>query len=156
MKLAIFPYYARFIGLAFILLAIPFAYLYFLGGKPDVFNLKTFAFVTTYSETKYFVWSQTNVLDELAAILVIAGVSLFSFSKERVEKQVYESIRLKALVGAFRISIVLLLFSFLLVYGAAIFVVLFSQIFILIGLYNILFRYYLVQYKKEHPIKESL
>ncbi len=156
MKLAIFPYYARFIGLAFILLAIPFAYLYFLGGKPDAFNLKTFAFVTTYSETKYFVWSQTNVLDELAAILVIAGVSLFSFSKERVEKQVYESIRLKALVGAFRISIVLLLFSFLLVYGAAIFVVLFSQIFILIGLYNILFRYYLVQYKKEHPIKESL
>lgn len=148
MKLAIFPYGAKYLGLAFIILAIPCAYLYFYGGKPDVFNIKTFAFVTTYAETRYFVWSQTNILDELAAIFLISGFSLISFSNERIEIPNYEALRLKALVGAFKTSIVVLLVSFAAVYGVAIFVVCFLNFFILIAIYNFLFRFYLFQDRK--------
>ena len=148
MKLAIFPCNAKYLGLAFIILAIPCAYLYFYGGKPDVFNIKTFAFVTTYAETRYFVWSQTNILDELAVIFLISGLSLISFSNERIEKPNYEALRLKALVGAFKTSIVLLIVAFLTVYGVAIFVVSILHFFILLVIYYILFRYYLFQDSK--------
>lgn len=148
MKLAIFSSGTKYLGLAFIILAIPCAYLYFYGGKPDVFNIKTFAFVTTYAETRYFVWSQTNILDELAAIFLISGFSLISFSKERIEKSNYEALRLKALVGAYKTSIVLLLVSFLTIYGVAIFIVCFLNFFLLIVIYYILFRFYLFQDSK--------
>ncbi len=148
MKLAIFPSSTKYLGLAFIILAIPCAYLYFWGGKPDVFNIKTFAFVTTYAETKYFVWSQTNILDELAAIFLISGFSLISFSTEKIEKPNYEALRLKALVGAFKTSIILLLVSFLTIYGIAIFIVCFLNFFILIMIYYILFRFYLFRDRK--------
>lgn len=148
MKLAIFPYYTKYLGLALVILAIPCAYLYFFGGKPDIFNIKTFAFVTTYAETRYFVWSQTNILDELAAMFLILGLSFISFSNERIEKPNYEALRLKALVGAFKTSIVLLLVAFLVVYGVAIFIVCFLNFFILIAIYTVLFRFYLFQDRK--------
>lgn len=147
-KLSIFPFKAKFVGLAFIVLAFPFAYMYFLGGKPDIFNIKTFAIVTTYAETRYFVLSQTNILDELAAILFLLGISLFSFSKEKIEKEHYELLRTKALVKALFISISIWLISFLLIYGMAIFMVSFSIFVVFLLLYNCLYRFYLIRDKR--------
>ena len=155
MRLAIFPYRAKFLGLAFVIIAIPFAYLYFYGGKPDIFNIKIFAFVTTYSETRYFVWSQTNILDELSAIFFISGLSLISFSNERLEKTNYELLRLKALVRALQLSIAMLLVSFLVVYGVAIFIVCFLVFFLFILLYNALFRFYLFNDNKQKSYSHS-
>lgn len=143
MKLAIFPAWTKYLGMVLILLAIPFAYVYFFEGKPDILNIKTFAFVTTYSETRYFVWSQTNATDELAAIFFISGISLLTFSKEKNEKPSYDTLRLKALVQAFKISIVTLLLSFLVIYGIAIFIVCSILFLIFIVLYNVIFRYYI-------------
>jgi hypothetical protein len=148
MRLAIFPYRAKYLGLAFMIIAIPFAYLYFWGGKPDIFNIKTFAFVTTYSETRYFVWSQTNILDELSAVFFISGLSLISFSQERLEQTHYEQFRLKALVRALQVSIIMLCAAFLVVYGVAIFIVCFLIFFFFILIYNALFRFYLFQDSK--------
>ena len=80
LKLSLFPFKAKFLGLIFMVLSLPFAYLYFWGGKPEIFNVKIFAIVTTYLETRFFVVSQTNILDELAAILFISGnCSFFIF-----------------------------------------------------------------------------
>ena len=155
MRLAIFPYRAKYLGLAFVIIAIPFAYLYFYGGKPDIFNIKIFAFVTTYSETRYFVWSQTNILDELAAIFFISGLSLISFSLERSEQTYYHELRLKALVRALQVSIILLLVSFLVVYGVAIFIVCFLVFFLFILIYNTLFRFYLFNDDKQKSYSHS-
>lgn len=155
MKLAIFPYHIKFIGLALIILAMPFAYWYFFQGKPDILNIKIFAFVTTYSETRYFVWSQTNILDELAAVFFISGLSLVSFSIEKEEKQHYEALRQKALVRSLQISLILLIASFLVIYGVAIFVVCFLIFFLFLLIYNGLFRYYLVQDKKQKSLDQS-
>ncbi len=140
MSLSIFPHRAKFIGIGLILLALPFAYLYFLGGKPDFFKIKVFALVSTYLETRYFVLVQTNVLDELSAILFISGLSLASFSKEKMERPEYEQLRLAALVKALFITLILWLFSFLLVYGMAIFMVSFSIFLVFMLLFNLLFR----------------
>lgn len=144
-KLSLFPFKAKFIGVALMVLAIPFAYLYFFGGRPDAFNIKVFAIVTTYLETRYFVVSQTNALDELAAIFFISGITLFSFSKEKIEKEHYESLRTKALINALFLTILLLLISFVFFYGLTILVVIFSIFIVFLLMYNIFFRFYLLQ-----------
>ena len=144
-KLSLFPFKAKFIGVILMVLSIPFAYLYFFGGKPDAFNIKVFAIVTTYLKTRYFVISQTNALDEIAAIFFILGITLFSFSKERFEKEHYESLRTKALINALFLTILLLLISFLFFYGLAILIVTFSIFIVFLFTYNMFFRIYLLQ-----------
>ena len=128
-------------------LAMPFAYLYFWGGKPDILNFKTFAFITTYLETRYFVMSQTNILDELAAVLFLSGISLVSISIEKNEKQEFDILRSKALANSVFITIVFWMVSFLLIYGMAIFIASFLIFVILLVVYNLLFRYYLLKDK---------
>jgi hypothetical protein len=147
-KLSLFPFKAKFLGLAFVALALPFAYLYFWGGKPDIFNVKIFAIVTTYLETRYFVVSQTNILDELAAILFISGIALISFSKEKNEKEHFESLRIKALVNALYFTMAFWLLSFLFIYGIAIFIVSFLVFIVFLLAYNLLFRFYLLKEKR--------
>ncbi len=146
-KLSLFPFWTKFLGLVMMFLALPFAYLYFWGGRPEFFNIKTFAIVTSYAETRYFVIIQTNLLDELAAILFLVGITLFSFSKEKVEKSNYESLRIKALISALYLTIVLWVLSFLFVYGKMIFVVSFFVFVILLINYNLIFRYFLFKNK---------
>lgn len=146
-RLSIFPFKAKFLGLAFMVLSFLFAYLYFWGGKPDIFNIKVFAIVTTYLETRYFVLSQTNILDELAAILFISGIALFSFSKERNEKEHFETLRIRAFINAMHVTIAFWLISFLFIYGMAIFIVSFLILIIFLLMYNIFFRYYLQKNK---------
>ena len=146
--LSLFPYKAKFLGLAFVVFSLPFAYLYFFGGKPEIFNIKIFAIVTTYLKTRFFVVSQTNILDELAAILFISGIALFSFSKEKNEKTYFESFRIKALVKAMFYTIAFWLLSFLFIYGMAIFIVSFLVFIIFLLTYNLLFRFYLIKDKR--------
>jgi len=149
LNLSIFPYKVKYIGLILMVLSVPLAYLYFWGGKPEIFNIKIFALVTTYLETKYFVVSQTNILDELAAIFLLAGIGLVSFSKEQNEKYNYNFLRIKALINSLFFTILLWLSSFLLVYGMAIFIVSFSIFVSFLLAYNILFQLYLHQDKKK-------
>ena len=146
-KLSLFPFWTKFLGLVMMFLALPFAYLYFWGGRPEFFNIKTFAIVTSYAETRYFVIIQTNLLDELAAILFIVGITLFSFSKEKVEKSNYESLRTKSLISALYLTIVLWVLSFLFVYGKMIFVVSFFIFVIFLINYNLIFRYFIFKNK---------
>ena len=147
-KLSIFPYKAKFLGFALVVLALPFAYLYFWGGKPEIFNVKIFAFVTTYLETRYFVLSQTNILDELAAVLTIIGIALISFSMEKNEQEYFEAIRIKALISAVYFTIAFWLLSFFFIYGMAIFIVSFFIFIVFLLAYNSFFRYYLIKNKR--------
>ena len=147
-RLSIFPFKAKFLGLTFMVLSMLFAYLYFWGGKPEMFNIKIFAIVTTYLETRYFVFSQTNILDELAAILFISGIALISFSKEKNEKEHFEALRIMALIKAMYFTMAFWLLSFLLIYGIAIFIVSFLVFIVFLLAYNLLFRFYLLKEKR--------
>lgn len=151
-NLSVFPFKSKFLGLALMALALPFAYLYFWGGKPEIFNIKIFAIVTTYVETRYFVLSQTNILDELAAILFISGIALVSFSKEKYEQEHFETLRVKALINAMFYTLILWLLSFLFVYGMAIFIVSFFVFIVFLLIYNLLFRIYVLKDKKQNKV----
>lgn len=121
-KIPLFPYYTRFIGLILVLLGLISGFLYFFAGKPSFFNAKVFAVVTAYLKTRYLVIIKTNLLDEIAAVFMVAGLAFIAFSKEKTEKETYDLIRLKSLLYAVYCSVILWISIFLLVYGYLIFV----------------------------------
>ncbi|MBV5312302.1 MAG: hypothetical protein JZU47_03340 [Prolixibacteraceae bacterium] len=147
-KLFLFPHRTRFYGLILILVSLACAWLYFWGGKPDIFNIRIFAIVSAYIETRYFVWAQTNILDELAAVFLIAGITIISFSKEKNESDLLDLFRVKALYNSLFITLALWILCILLIYGLAIFIVSSGVLILYLINYNILFRYYM--YNKSH------
>lgn len=147
-KLFLFPHRTRFYGLILILVSLVCAWLYFWGGKPDIFNIRIFAIVSAYIETRYFVWAQTNILDELAAVFLIAGITIISFSKEKNESDLLDLFRAKALYNSLFITLALWILCILLIYGLAIFIVSSGVLILYLINYNILFRYYM--YNQSH------
>lgn len=142
-KLFLFPYRTKFTGILLILISMVFAWLYFRGGKPDFFNIRIFAVISAYLETRYFVWAQTNILDELAALFLIAGITLFSFSKEKIESDLLNSFRIKALFNSLFLTVAWWILIIFLIYGLAIFIVSSGILILYLVNYNLLFRYYL-------------
>lgn len=147
-KLLLFPHSSRFYGLILILASLACAWLYFWGGKPEIFNTRIFAFVSAYIETRYFVWAQTNILDELAAVFLIAGITIVSFSKEINESELLNLFRIKALYNSLFITLGLWILCIFLIYGLAIFIVSSGVLILYLISYNILFRYY--RYSHSH------
>jgi hypothetical protein len=135
------------LGYVLILLSIASAWLYFWGGKPSFFNVKTFAFVSVYLEKKYFEVIKTNLLDEMAAILLICGIAAICFSKEKKEKPVYNILRANAMFKAVVFTVLLLVFSILFVYGIAIFFMASFTIVFLLIIYYALFKASLLKLK---------
>ncbi len=149
-KIFLFPYRSKFYGLLLILISLVFAWMYFRGGKPEFFNIRIFAIVSAYLETRYFVWAQTNILDELAAVFLIAGTTIISFSKEKNESESMNLFRTKALYHSLLLTLALWILCIFLIYGLAIFIVSSGVLILYLINYNLLFRYYL--YKNAHLI----
>ena len=142
-KLFLFSHRSRFYGLISILVSLACAWLYFRGGKPDLFNIRIFAMVSAYMETRYFVWAQTNILDELSTVLLIAGITIISFSKEMNESELLNLFRIKALYNSLFITLLFWICCIFLIYGLAIFIVSSGVMIFYLIIYNILFRYYM-------------
>ncbi len=139
-RFPLFPNRARLIGAILFVPGLYFGYLYFFGSRPAFFEIPVFALVTTYMENRFFVIAQTNVLDELFAILCISGLVLMVLSRERNELPGYDLLRASALLRAVYITAGFWLLSFLLIFGWAIFVVCSLLFIIFLISYYIIFR----------------
>ena len=151
-KIPLLPAKAKYIGWALTVAAAVFAYLYFYGGRPDFFKVKVFALASLYLEKKYFAIIQTNLLDELAAVLFIAGWTICAFSKEKDEREEYNSLRIKALIHSLFFTLGLWALSFLLIYGMFIFPVSIVMFIVFLLGYRLLFRIYIYRFRKNLKI----
>ena len=98
MKNFLLPYYYKAIGVILVLIAIVFSVLYL---KFDLnYTIPVFAIVSIYLETKFFVISQSNFIDEITLLLFVLGFGLIVFSKEKNEFEFLRILREKALVKA--------------------------------------------------------
>ncbi len=82
------------------------------------FSMPVFAIYSSFLKTKTFETFKTNFADELILLLLIAGLGLVVFSKEKIEFENFDSARNKALARAVILNNVFLLFSILFVYGS--------------------------------------
>jgi len=137
----------RIVGVILLLLGLLSGYLYYFAGKPDFFETNIFAFITSYLETRYWVEAQTNLLDEMAAIFIVSGLTMLIFSKEKNENDEIKILRLKALVYATYFTVIAWIFMFLFIYGWPIF--LFSSFIFLIFLIASLIIFKFMKYRNK-------
>jgi hypothetical protein len=97
-----------------------------------------FAFYYSFFESKYFSIIDHNITDEIAGILLLIGLALLCFSREKIEDERTQRIRSQSMILSFYINIVFILSSMFFIYGIAFLHVL------IINLFSQLFFYYLV------------
>lgn len=85
--------------------------------KPDFLNMKMFAIYSFYIETKTFSIVTNQMLEEFAGIILLCGLFLIAFSKEQVETELTNSIRLKAFILTAYFSLFFIIASALFFFG---------------------------------------
>ena len=81
------------------------------------FKMPVFEVYSSFLRTRTMVTKTTNFADELILILLITGLGLVVFSKEKVESENLDSIRVAAFARALLTNIVFLLLSVIFIYG---------------------------------------
>lgn len=115
------------------------------------FELPVLALISSYMETRFFATFKTNFADETILLLLLIGLSLWVFSKEKRETANLHNLRIKALVMALITDLVILLFSVLFFYGGAFVAVLVLNLVFPFVLYLVYFYILKLRRGKENP-----
>jgi hypothetical protein len=146
MKNFLLPYPLKLVGIFLTLTGLVFAVLYFWFDFR--FTMPVFAVFSSFVETKIFATFRTNFADELTMLLLIAGLGLIVFSKEKTETENIDIFRTKALANASIANTIFLLFSILFVYGSGFIAILVFNL-ISSSFFYLCFYYFLKN--KKHP-----
>jgi hypothetical protein len=146
MKNFLLPYPLKLAGIFLTLSGLVFAALYFWFDFR--FTMPVFAVFSSFVETKIFATFRTNFADELTMLLLIAGLGLIVFSKEKTETENIDIFRTKALANASIANTIFLLFSILFVYGSGFIAILVFNL-ISSSFFYLCFYYFLKN--KKHP-----
>jgi hypothetical protein len=89
------------------------------GFKPDALDLKMFAFYSSYLESKYMEIISNNLAEEISGFLLITGLFLISFSREKTENILFMQFRLKAFFIAAYLNFLFMHFALFFTFGFA-------------------------------------
>jgi len=115
---------------------------FYFGIKLSIFDIKVFAIYSNYFETNYFKVIQNHVSEEVTALFLLIGLLLIAFTKEKIEDEAISALRLKSLILTFYINTILIVLSFLFVYGFGFINIIVINIFSPLIIYIILFKFY--------------
>jgi len=155
-KKILLPHKYRKLGLLILLAGIIVTILYLYNDFR--FKIPVFALVSSFLKTKYLTVFSTNFSDELAMVLLLAGLFLIAFSKEKNEDLLDDIsvkelsvIRCCVMIKAVLINTLILLFSVLFLYGKVFIYILIINMFSSLMIYIILFN---VKLKKSALFKK--
>jgi amino acid transporter len=150
MKKFLLPHYCKTIGTILVLIGIVFSVLCL---KFD-FNYTTsaFALISIYLENRFFIITQTNIIDEITLILFVVGFGLIVFSKEKNEVEYLNALREKAFINAIIVNTFFILFSILFIYGGGFLGILVFNLFSVFIFYLIFFYLSLKKNKQETEV----
>jgi len=145
MNTYLLPYPVKFAGmlLTFAGILMGAAYLW-LGFR---FTMPVFAIFSSFLETKMFVIFNTNFADELTLLLLVTGLVLIVFSREKNETRFLGNAREKAMAKAMITNNIFLLVSILFVYGSGFIGILVINLFSFLLFF--LFFFYLLKRKPD-------
>ena len=98
-------------------------------------------------------FTENNFTDELAAIGMILSLLLISFSKEKTEDEMIQFIRLESLHWAVYANYLVLIVCILFVYGGLFFHVMIWNMFTVLIIFIIRFKYLMSRYNKSNNEK---
>ncbi len=146
------PHYLKRVG--FVLLAlgvVALMYSFLISNTPDFMDFNVYALIRQrfLSPVEFFSVVETNFLDELIAGLLILGLGLISFSREKVEDEFIAKTRLESLVWATYLNYGVLLLSVLFVYEMAFFMVMIVNMFTILIFFVIRFNWVMSKSKRQ-------
>ncbi len=112
-------------------------------------TLPVFAIASVFFSNAFFTCITTNVADEIALVTMLAGLSLWVFTKERIEKAYYNDIRILSLVRSILANLMFLFFSVIFVYGTAFVIVLVFNMYSTFLFYLLFFTILKQSYKRK-------
>lgn len=119
------------------------------------FSMPVFALVSSFIKTRFFTGFTTNFADELVILVLLAGLILIAFSKEKNECIEYNNLRFRALKTALLTDSIFLFLTVLFIYGGGFIAIAILNIFLPLGLYILFFRLFLSGFKKETGRSQS-
>ena len=115
----------------------------------DIFVVNVFS-IFSYewfgSEPKGFGWIENGLGDEIFTLLIIVSGLINSFSKEKIEDELISRIRLESLSLSVFISFGLIIISTFLVFNLNYMYVLVFNLFLIILLFNLIFKFRLFKH----------
>ncbi len=111
---------------------------FYFGLKPDYLKINVFSVYSKFLDTKYFSVITNNISEEIVGLLVLIGLFMMAFSKEKDEKDKVQMIRLSSMYLSVFINTLLLALSFFFIYGLA-----FAEMMVL-NLYSILIIFLII------------
>ncbi|WP_304142852.1 hypothetical protein [Ignavibacterium album] len=143
------PHKFMFVGLLLVVLGVISAYTrFYLGIKPSFLTIPVFTIYSSFIDTKTFQIITNNISEEIVILLLLIGLLLINFSKEKFEDDIVDHFRFKALLYSVLINSILLLLSTVFIYGLAFISILSINIFSQLFIYQIFFRIFIIVNKR--------
>ena len=135
--------YKKISGLVFYLTSIIGLYLLITDIIFDLFTLNVYSlFSESISDLTYGGgWIENGLGDEIFTTIIIISGLINSFCKEKIEDELISKIRLGSLIMSLFISYGLVIISTFLIYNLSYMYVLVFNLFIILILFNLIFRY---------------
>ena len=142
--------YKKISGLVFYLTTIIGLYLLITDKILDLFTLNVYSlFSESFSDLTYGGgWIENGLGDEIFTTIIIISGLVNSFCKEKIEDELISKIRLESLTISLFISYGLVMLSTFLIYNLSYMYVLVFNLFIILILFNLIFRYRLYKHYK--------
>ena len=136
-------------GVVFYLSILIGLFLFLTDRIQDIFVVNVFS-IFSYewfgSEPKGFGWIENGLGDEVFTLLIIVSGIVNSFSNEKIEDELISRIRLESLSLSLFISFGLIIISTFLVYNINYMYVLVLNLFLIILLFNLIFKFRLFKH----------
>lgn len=113
---------------------------FYFGFKPDVLDQKVFAVYSVYLKTKTLKIESNQLIEEIVGLLVILGLFMIAFAREKNENPQLNSIRLKTFFISFYVSTIFLIACILFTFGLAFIYMTILNLILPLSIYIIAFR----------------
>jgi hypothetical protein len=119
------------------------------GFEADWLHTKVFALIhdSFLGKSQFFTVIHTNVTNTVVGVLFLLGAILVGFSREKTEDEYIARIRLSSLLWAVYVNYILLLLSFIFIYGGAFLTVMIYNMFTVMIIFIARFNFILFKNK---------
>lgn len=117
--------------------------------KPKLLNVKVFALYSEYLDNKFMKVVSNNIGEEITILLIISGLFIVAFSREKAETEVLRDLRFSAFVASFYLSFVFIIGATLFTFGLAFIYMLVLNMSIPLVTYILAFRILLYRHNKK-------
>ena len=131
----------RFVGVVFTTVGTIVGIMrFYFGVKPDLLDQKVFAVYSVYLKTRTMKVESNQLIEEIVGLLLILGLLMIAFAREKDESSQISSVRLKSFFISFYINTAFLIFSILFTFGLAFIYMAILNLVVPLSIYIIVFQ----------------